>query len=135
VSEVVQLIRSPGLADVVEYAYAANVAGCARLVFAAGACPLDHDGNTIGIGSYADQARQAMDNLRVALHDAGATLSDVVKSTIYVASTDRADLLTAWRVVRSEFGEHDAPSTLVGVTVLGYDGQLVEVEAIAAISS
>jgi hypothetical protein len=39
----------------------------------------------------------------------------------------------AWEVVRDAFAEHDVPSTLVGVTVLGYDGQLVEVEAIAAV--
>jgi hypothetical protein len=34
-------------------------------------------------------------------------------------------------VVRARFGEHDAPSTLLGVTVLGYRGQLVEVDAVA----
>ena len=31
------------------------------------------------------------------------------------------------------FGEHDVPSTLMGVTVLGYTDQLVEIEAIAAV--
>lgn len=29
------------------------------------------------------------------------------------------------------FGDHDAPSTLLGVAVLGYPDQLVEVEAVA----
>ncbi|EED6225823.1 RidA family protein, partial [Salmonella enterica subsp. enterica serovar Haifa] len=28
---------------------------------------------------------------------------------------------------------HDVPSTLLGVTVLGYDDQLVEIEAVAAL--
>jgi hypothetical protein len=37
----------------------------------------------------------------------------------------------AWDVVRAAFGDHDAPGTLLGVSVLGYDDQLVEVEAIA----
>jgi len=36
-------------------------------------------------------------------------------------------------VVSEWFGEHDVPSTLLGVTVLGYDGQLVEVEATAGV--
>jgi enamine deaminase RidA (YjgF/YER057c/UK114 family) len=134
-SEVARLVRSPELADVAEYAYAATVDRSARLVFAAGACPLDREGNTVAIGNYAEQARQAIDNLRVALRDAGAALSDVVKSTVYVASDDRADLLTVWNVVRAEFGEHDAPSTLLGVAVLGYADQLVEVEAVAAVPS
>lgn len=35
--------------------------------------------------------------------------------------------------VRATFGDHEVPSTLLGVTILGDDGQLVEVEAIAAV--
>ena len=50
---------------------------------------------------------------------------------MYVASSDRADLVAAWEVVRAVFGDHDAPSTLLGVAVLGYPDQLVEVEAVA----
>jgi hypothetical protein len=36
--------------------------------------------------------------------------------------------------VRDAFGDHDVPSTLLGVTVLGYPDQLVEIEAVAAVS-
>jgi enamine deaminase RidA (YjgF/YER057c/UK114 family) len=72
-----------------------------------------------------------MDNLEIALRAAGVELSDVVKTTIYVASDDQGDLLAAWEVVRTRFGAHEPPSTLVGVTVLGYRDQLVEVEAVA----
>jgi hypothetical protein len=43
-------------------------------------------------------------------------------------------LLTAWEVVQRNFNDHDAPSTLLGVSVLGYRDQLVEVEAVAALS-
>jgi hypothetical protein len=46
-------------------------------------------------------------------------------------SRHRADLVAAWEVVRAAFGDHDAPSTLLGVALLGYPEQLVEVEAIA----
>jgi hypothetical protein len=45
----------------------------------------------------------------------------------------QADLVAGWEVVRGAFGDHDAPSTLMGVTVPGYDNQLVEIEAIAAV--
>jgi enamine deaminase RidA (YjgF/YER057c/UK114 family) len=55
----------------------------------------------------------------------------VLKTTVYVATRDRADLLAAWNVVRRHFADHDAPSTLLGVSVLGYRDQLVEVEAVA----
>jgi enamine deaminase RidA (YjgF/YER057c/UK114 family) len=74
-----------------------------------------------------------MANLQVALREAGAELGDVVKSTVYVATQRQEDLLAAWDVVHRWFGEHDAPSTLLGVAVLGYDDQLVEVEAVAAL--
>ena len=100
-------------------------------MFTAGACPLDADGNTVAVGDVAGQARQVMANLRTALQAAGAQLTDVVKTTVFVASPRQDDLGTAWNVVRAAFGDHDAPSTLLGVTVLGYDDQLVEVEAIA----
>ncbi|MGJ9406447.1 RidA family protein [Nesterenkonia aurantiaca] len=129
----VTLIRSPSLAGSVEYAYAATAPADARLIFLAGACPLDREGATVGAGDYAAQAEQCVANLRTALDEAGAGLHDVVSTRVLVASTRQADLVTAWRVVREAFGDHDPPSTLLGVTVLGYDAQLVEIEAVAAV--
>jgi enamine deaminase RidA (YjgF/YER057c/UK114 family) len=129
----VRLIRSPDLSSVAEYAYSSAVEPPARLIYAAGACPLDAAGATVGVGDYAAQARQVMVNLQVALADAGAKLSDVAKTTVYVASSQQSDLVAAWEVVRDFFGDHDVPSTLLGVACLGYPDQLVEVEAVAAI--
>ncbi len=57
-----------------------------------------------------------------------------MKTTVYVASSNRSDLVAAWQVVHRHFGDHEPPSTLLGVTVLGYPDQLVEVEAIAALA-
>ena len=124
----VELLRSPTLADSAPYAYASRVGD---LVLTAGACPLDADGEVVAVGDVAGQAARVMANLVTALADAGCGLTDVARTTVYVASSDRADLVAAWQVVRAAFGDHDAPSTLLGVTVLGYPDQLVEVEAIA----
>jgi enamine deaminase RidA (YjgF/YER057c/UK114 family) len=129
----IELIRSPELADSAPYAYAAVASDVSRLVFTAGACPLDADWTVTPVGDIAGQAELVMANLRTALAAAGAGLTDVVKTTVYVASHDRADLVTAWDVVSRAFGDHDAPSTLLGVAVLGYPDQLVEVEATAAL--
>jgi enamine deaminase RidA (YjgF/YER057c/UK114 family) len=129
----VELIRSSELTDAAPYAYAAVAHDVRRLVFTAGACPLDAAGNTVAIGDVTGQAERVMANLQVALREAGAELGDVVKSTVYVATQRQEDLLAAWDVVQRWFGEHDAPSTLLGVAVLGYDDQLVEVEAVAAL--
>ena len=129
----VQLIRAPGLSDVAEYAYAATAPPGARLIFLAGACPLDEDGSTVAVGDYAGQAARAIANLQTALAAAGAALTDVISTRVLVATTRQPDLVTAWQVVRDGFGDHDVPSTLTGVTVLGYRDQLVEIEAVAAV--
>jgi enamine deaminase RidA (YjgF/YER057c/UK114 family) len=126
----IELVTPPALAGGVPYAYAA-VTDPGRMVFTAGACPLDADGAVVAVGDVAGQARQVMANLSTVLQAAGAGLSDVLTTTVYVATSDRADLVAAWDVVRTAFADHAAPSTLVGVTVLGYPDQLVEVQAVA----
>jgi enamine deaminase RidA (YjgF/YER057c/UK114 family) len=125
-----RLIRAADLYPGAPYAYA-SVAPPGALIFTAGACPVDADGVVTAAGDYAGQAAHAMANLVTALTSAGAGLTDVLKTTVYVASADQRDLLTVWEVVHAAFGEHDAPSTLLGVAVLGYSGQLVEIEAVA----
>ena len=132
-SQAVSLIRSADLSDVAQYAYAATAPAEARLIFFAGACPLNLDGSTVGVGDYAVQAGKAMENLALALKAAGAQIEDVLSTRVLVASSKQSDLVDAWTVVRKAFGEHDVPSTLMGVTVLGYTDQLVEIEAVAAV--
>jgi len=126
----VRLIRAEGLTPAVPYAYAA-AAPPGSLVFTAGACPIDATDTVVGLGDIERQAQQVMANLTQALAAAGCGLTDVLKTTVYVASSDQQDLVAAWEVVRASFGDHDAPSTLLGVAQLGYTGQLVEVEAVA----
>jgi enamine deaminase RidA (YjgF/YER057c/UK114 family) len=126
----VELVRSDSLTAGVPYAYAA-VAARGALVFTAGACPLAADGTVTPPGDVAGQAVRVMDNLETALLASGSSLDRVLKTTVYVASSDRADLVTAWQVVLERMGGHDAPSTLLGVAVLGWPDQLVEVEAVA----
>jgi len=128
----VERLRPPGLYPAAPYHYVA-VAPPGRLVITAGACPLDDDGRTVAPGDVAAQAERAVANLLTALATAGAGPADVLKTTVYVATMDRSDLLRAWTVVRAALGELDPPSTLLGVSVLGYPGQLVEVEAVAAL--
>jgi enamine deaminase RidA (YjgF/YER057c/UK114 family) len=128
----IELIRATALTDQVPYAYAARVTA-GHLVFTAGACPLDADGKVDPVGDYAGQADRVMENLTAALAASGAGLQDVAKTTVYVATSDRDDLVAVWEVVRAAFGDHDVPSTLLSVPVLGYPDQLVEVEAVAAV--
>ena len=128
-----QLIRAEGLYPGAPYAYA-SVAPASSLVFTAGACPIDAEGVVTAPDDYVGQAELAVANLRTSLLASGADFGDVLKTTVYVVSADQRDLVAVWDVVHAAFGDHDAPSTLLGVAVLGYSGQLVELEAVAAIS-
>jgi enamine deaminase RidA (YjgF/YER057c/UK114 family) len=114
----------------VPYEYTSTASG---LVFAAGACPLDAEGRTVAAGNLEAQARLAIDNLFEALAEAGAAPEDLLKTTIYVVGGERSDLVRAWSVVSERLGS--APSTLLGVSCLGYPDQLVEIEAIARAKS
>lgn len=109
------------------YEYSAAGGG---LLFTAGACPLDEDGQVVAPGDLEGQALRAVENLIAALADAGTGSDDLLKTTIYVVATERSDLVRVWDVVASRLGR--VPSTLVGVSLLGYPDQLVEIEAVAA---
>jgi enamine deaminase RidA (YjgF/YER057c/UK114 family) len=128
-----EFVNPPSLYAGVPYQYAAIAPEGARLVLAAGACPLNEAGEVVAPGDFEGQARAALENLKAALEAAGSGLDRVLKSTVYVASADRAQLIRVWRVVEEAFAPARPPSTLLGVAALGYAGQLVEIEAVALV--
>jgi enamine deaminase RidA (YjgF/YER057c/UK114 family) len=109
------------------------VASGTRLVFVAGQEPEDEQGNLVGPGDLAAQARQVFANLGRALAAAGAGPDQVTKITIFVVHYRREDLpaIEAGRVAL--FGDHKPADTLVGVEALSRPEYLTEVEAIAVI--
>jgi enamine deaminase RidA (YjgF/YER057c/UK114 family) len=111
----------------VPYEYAAAADG---LVFTAGACPLDERGAVVSPGHLEPQAERTVGNLLLALELAGTGPEHLLKTTIYVVAGEREDLVRVWDIVMKGLGR--APSTLIGVSFLGYPGQLVEIEAVAA---
>jgi enamine deaminase RidA (YjgF/YER057c/UK114 family) len=125
-----QLINSERLPHDVPYHCAAAATG-ETLVFTAGACPLDGDARVVAPGDIPSQTRQALENLQIALHEADCQQGDVVKTTVFVASSSRDDLLQAWSEYESVYGADGPPSTLLGVAMLAWPEQLVEIEAIA----
>jgi enamine deaminase RidA (YjgF/YER057c/UK114 family) len=107
-----------------EYARAAN-----GLIVTAGACPLDAEGRVVAAGDYEAQAARATENLLLVLAEHGVDAESLLKTTIYVVTRDRDDLVRVWDIVSARLGR--APCTLLGVALLGYPDQLVEIEAIA----
>jgi enamine deaminase RidA (YjgF/YER057c/UK114 family) len=122
---------SPELFPPPGYSHAVVSRGAAT-VWTAGGVPLDAAGALVGAGDVAAQAAQVLANLTVALAAGGASPSDVVRTTVWVVTSSRADLGAVWDVVQAS-PYAPAASTLLGVGLLGYEGQLVEIEATAVV--
>ena len=114
----------------VPYEYSRTARG---LVFAAGACPLDENGRVVAPGDREAQAICAVENLLTALAEHEVGVEALLKTTIFVVAERQTDLVRVWDVVAARLGR--TPSTLLGVSLLGYPDQLVEIEAIAVVSS
>ncbi len=109
------------------------VATGSRLVFVAGQEPEDINGNLVGPGDLAAQARQAYANLGRALAAAGAGPKQVARITIYVVNYQRDECLPIIEEARKTlFGDHKPADVVLGVTSLS-PGYLIEVDAIAVL--
>src|SRR4051794_16552475 len=91
---------SPALFAPPGYSHAVVTRGGAT-VWTAGGVPLDAAGELVGPGDLTAQAEQVIANLTAALAEAGAAPEDVVRTTVYVVTTARADLGAVWDAVQA----------------------------------
>jgi enamine deaminase RidA (YjgF/YER057c/UK114 family) len=123
--------ESQSLFDGVPYDYGAVVKS-GSLLFTAGASPLDSVGRVVAPGDPIAQAARALTNLEAILERHGAGPQHLVRTTIYVVGPHE-DLVAVWGVIASGLAPQRPPSTLLGVAMLGYVDQLVEIDGIAAL--
>lgn len=101
-----------------------------RMIFASGQVARDVDGQLAGRGDIRAQTRKTLQNLQAVLAEAGATMDDVVKVTVFV--TNLSEHFAAIHEIRAEFFTSAYPaSTLVEVSQLVDPEMLIEIEAIA----
>ena len=83
-------------------------------------------------GDFRAQAERVFATLRIALASAGATFSDVVKTTTYVSDVANA---AALREIRGKYLDPARPpaNSLIGVARLARPELLLEIEAVAVL--
>jgi len=100
------------------------------LIFTTGQIALDKEGNVVAPGDAEKQAEFIYESLNKILGEAGASLDDVVKTTVYL--TNMADFANVSPVRNKFFKNAEPVSTLVEVSKLVKEGCVVEIEAVAA---
>ena len=105
------------------------VAQAQSLIFISGQLARDKSGKIVGPRDMRAQIQQVGKNLAVALEAAGATLSDLVKTTTFV--TDIDEFFRHVDVRHDVLGVGLPASTTVEVRRLSHPDLMVEIEAIA----
>ena len=102
-----------------------------NLVFASGQIPIDPATGSFVEGGVKEQARQSLTNVKAILDEAGLTLDNVVKTTVFLADmNDFADM----NAVYAEFFAEPYPArSAVAVKTLP-KGALVEIEVVAEVA-
>jgi enamine deaminase RidA (YjgF/YER057c/UK114 family) len=106
-----------------------------QLLFLAGQDASDATGQIVAPGSLVTQFEQVLKNLKAVVEEAGGTMQDIVKLTVFVKSRDDyvAQLKPLGQVFRRYFGDHYPAMALFEVSAFFQKEALVELEGIAVI--
>ena len=115
------------------YSYAIEATG--KTIYIAGQVAL-MNGKVVSEGDFGAQYRHILENIRIVLQAAGASMDDVVKLVHYVVPemrTSSPEFKSLVAVRREFFHERFPVSTLVRVAGLLFEGLLIEVDAWAVV--
>ena len=99
-----------------------------NLVYTSGQIPIDPATGVFVAGGIKEQTRQSLLNVKNILEEAGLTMSDVVKTTVFMADmNDFADM----NAVYAEFFAEPYPARSAVAVMTLPKGALVEIEVIA----
>lgn len=101
------------------------------MFYSSGQIPLKADGQFVD-GAIAEQTHQVFQNLKAVLAEAGSSLDQVVKTTVFIK--DMNDFAELNEIYASYFGEHKPARSTVEVARLPKDAK-VEIEVIALVNA
>ena len=100
-----------------------------NLLYTSGQIPIDPATGNIVSGNIKEQTRQALSNIKAILEEAGLTMNNVVKTTVFLTNMED---FTEMNSIYAEFFSEPFPArSAVAVRTLP-KGVLVEIEAIGA---
>ena len=113
------------------FSQAVVVSGNIKTVYIGGQNAVSPSGEIIGKNDIATQAKQTLNNVQVALEEAGANFSDIIKWTVYIVSGQSPQ--PAFQVFQEVLGRQIEPPLVTVLFVAGLANPefLLEVEAIA----
>ncbi len=103
-----------------------------QVIAVSGTAPIGPDGKTVGVGDAAAQTRRCLEIIRGALQQVGASLSDVIRTRVYLMSVE--DWEEVAQVHGEFFGEIRPACTFVQVARFIDRDWLVEIEADAVVA-
>ena len=128
--DVERLAGDPPSPYELEYAFS-RVVRAGRLVMVGGTTSVQASGAVIGTSPY-EQAIEILERIAHELSRAGATLTDVIQTRVYVTDISRA--AEVGRAHADAFGDTRPLMTMVEVSALIDPRMLVEIEAVALLS-
>ncbi|MDN3429116.1 RidA family protein [Microbacterium sp. APC 3898] len=101
------------------------------ILYSSGQIPLTASGELVE-GTIADQTHQVFSNLKAVLAEAGSSLGEVIKTTVFIK--DMNDFAEMNEIYAAYFGDHKPARSTVEVARLPKDVK-VEIEVIAKVNS
>ena len=102
-------------------------------VHVSGTTATNDAGEVVAVGDAYGQTRRALENVRSALEEAGASVEDVVRTRMFVVDVD--DWQAIGRAHGEVFGDVRPATSMVEVSRLIDPEMLVEVEAVAILDA
>lgn len=99
-----------------------------QMIYTSGQLGIDPKTGELVSTSIEDEARQSLENVKAVLSEAGAELSNVIKTTVFVKDLNQFTNIN--EVYAEFFSEHKPARSCVEVARLPKDGN-IEIEAIA----
>jgi 2-iminobutanoate/2-iminopropanoate deaminase len=113
------------------FSQAWKINGAKSIVFLAGQTGVDDDGEFISHDDFEGEVRLMFKNMERVMQEAGGSLNDVVRITVFIKDMSKIDEFT--RIKKEIFGDYQPAQSAIGVSCLAIPDLTFEVEATAVL--